>query len=64
FGLETDMEFMRSAREVVEKTLEASSEEEMMDAGVVKEKIRSDLKRFIHRNAERRPMIMPVIMEI
>ena len=30
----------------------------------MKEKIRQDLKRYIHRHAERRPMIMPVIMEI
>ena len=64
FSLETDAEFMRQAREVVEKTLENSSEEEKMDAGVVKEKIRQDLKRYIHRQAERRPMIMPVILEI
>ena len=55
---------MRGAREVVVRTLEGSSAEEKMDVGVMKEKIRSDLKRYIHRNAERRPMIMPVIMEI
>ena len=64
FGLESDADFMRGAREVVVRTLEASSAEEKMDVGVMKEKIRSDLKRYIHRNAERRPMIMPVIMEI
>src|ERR1700729_2689297 len=49
FGLESDVEFMRAARDVVEKTLEGSSAEEKMDAGVVKEKIRQDLKRYIHR---------------
>src|SRR5437588_4973986 len=64
FGLESDKEFMRAAREVVVATLENSSAEEKMDAGVVKEKIRADLKRYIHRHAERRPMIMPVILEI
>ena len=64
FGLESDTEFMRSAREVVIKTLQESSDEEKMDVGVMKEKIRADLKRYIHRHAERRPMIMPVIMEI
>src|SRR5277367_334303 len=64
FGLESDTEFMRSARDVVARTLEGSSAEEKMDVGVMKEKIRQDLKRYIHRNAERRPMIMPVIMEI
>ncbi|HWE51087.1 MAG TPA: ribonuclease J [Bryobacteraceae bacterium] len=64
FGLESDLEFMRAAREVVAKTLEGSSDEEKGDAGVMKEKIRADLKRYIHRNAERRPLIMPVILEI
>src|SRR5580700_8618391 len=64
FGLESDKQFTQSARDVVIKTLEGSSAEEKMDAGVVKEKIRADLKRYIHRHAERRPMIMPVIMEI
>jgi ribonuclease J len=64
FGLESDLEFMKAAREVVVKTLEGSSDEEKGDAGVMKEKIRQDLKRYIHRNAERRPLIMPVILEI
>src|ERR1700735_3106039 len=59
FGLEADTEFMRAARDVVIKTLEESSAEEKMDVGVMKEKIRQDLKRYIHRHAERRPMIMP-----
>ena len=64
FALEGDAEFMRSAREAVAKTLETSSEEEMTDWGVMKEKIRADLKRFINREAERRPLVMPVILEI
>jgi len=64
FGLESDLAFMKAAREVVAKTLEGSSDEEKGDAGVMKEKIRQDLKRYIHRNAERRPLIMPVILEI
>jgi ribonuclease J len=64
FGLESDIEFMKAAREVVAKTLAGSSDEEKTDAGVMKEKIRADLKRYIHKNGERRPLIMPVILEI
>ena len=64
FGLESDMEFMKAARDVVAKTLAGSSDEEKTDAGVMKEKIRADLKRYIHKNGERRPLIMPVILEI
>jgi ribonuclease J len=56
--------FMNDARNVVVNTLEASSNEEKADYGVIKEKIRQDLKRFIVKNTSRRPLIMPVILEI
>ena len=64
FALESDQAFMRSARETVSRTLETSSNEEKGDVGVMKEKIRNDLKRFISKETQRRPMIMPVILEI
>ena len=56
--------FMESARQIVRQTLEQSSEEEKTDYGVIKEKIRADLKRFISKQTQRRPLIMPVILEI
>ncbi|HEX3940231.1 MAG TPA: hypothetical protein VHX11_01975, partial [Acidobacteriaceae bacterium] len=43
---------------------DASSAEEKADYGVMKEKIRIDLKRYIQKNTARRPLIMPVILEI
>ena len=46
------------------KTLETSSQEEKTDWGVMKEKIRADLKRFIVKQTARRPLIMPVILEV
>ncbi len=52
------------AREVVLKTLESSSDEEKSDYGVIKEKIRADLKRFLAKQTSRRPLILPVILEI
>jgi ribonuclease J len=56
--------FMNDARSVVVNTLDVSSDEEKADYGVIKEKIRQDLKRFIVKNTSRRPLIMPVILEI
>jgi ribonuclease J len=56
--------FQEKARQVVVKTLEESSNEEKGDWGVIKEKIRQDLKRFISKSTQRRPLIMPVILEI
>jgi ribonuclease J len=52
------------AREVVMRCLDALSPEEKADYGVVKEKVRVELKRFIQKSTGRRPMIMPVVMEI
>jgi ribonuclease J len=52
------------AREIVMETLELSSDEEKADYGVIKEKIRADLKRYISKQTQRRPLIMPVILEI
>jgi ribonuclease J len=59
-----DNALIDAARQVVSKTLEGSSSEEKGDYGVIKEKVRVDLKRFIQKNTSRRPLIMPVILEI
>jgi ribonuclease J len=59
-----DPELLEAARGVVTQTLENSSDEEKADYGVIKEKIRIDLKRYIQKNTSRRPLIMPVILEI
>ncbi len=56
--------FTSEAREIVMRTLEESSKEEKGDYGVIKEKIRQDLKRYISKQTQRRPLIMPVILEI
>jgi ribonuclease J len=56
--------FLDQARQAVMNTLESSSDEEKGDYGMIKEKIRQDLKRFIVKNTSRRPLIMPVILEI
>jgi len=52
------------ARQIVMQTLDASSDEEKADYGVIKEKIRADLKRYISKQTQQRPLIMPVILEI
>ena len=52
------------ARELVLKTLDGLTAEEKADYGMVKEKVRTELKRLIQKTTGRRPMIMPVILEI
>ena len=55
---------LQEARGVVARTLETSTPEERGDWGVMQEKIRTDLKRFLNKQTQRRPLIMPVILEV
>ncbi|MBI3406421.1 MAG: ribonuclease J [Acidobacteria bacterium] len=52
------------AREVIVKTMEQSNSEEKGDYGVIKEKIRIDLKRYLKKQTSKRPLILPVILEV
>jgi ribonuclease J len=63
-SFEDGSDLLRQARQVVARTLESSSEEERTDWGVMQEKIRADLKRFLNKQTSRRPLIMPVILEV
>lgn len=63
FAIQDD-KLVSEARSVVQRTLDNSSAEEKADYAIIKEKIRNDLKRYIQKQTSRRPLIMPVIMEI
>jgi ribonuclease J len=55
---------LAGAKEIILETLERSSSEERADWGLIKEKIRADLKRYIKKQTSRHPLIFPVILEI
>jgi ribonuclease J len=55
---------VESARAVILKTIEKSNLEEVADWGVIKEKIRAALRRHFDQETGKRPMILPVIMEV
>jgi ribonuclease J len=61
---EDGQEIISKAREVILRTIEQSSPEEKMDWSVIKEKIRIDLKRFLNKQTSKRPLILPVILEV
>jgi len=61
---EDGQETLARAREVVLKTVEGSSDEEKMDWSVIKEKIRVELKRYLNKHTAKRPLILPVILEV
>lgn len=57
-------EFLAKARVIVGETIANASHQERTDWAVIKEKIRLELKRHIQRETGRRPMIIPVVLEI
>jgi len=62
--LEEAPDLVESAREVILKTIEKSNLEEVGDWGVIKEKIRTGLRKHFNEQTGKRPMILPVILEV
>ena len=57
-------DLVESSREVIMKTIEKSNLEEVADWGVIKEKIRTALRKHFDQETGKRPMILPVILEV
>jgi ribonuclease J len=57
-------DLVESAREVILRTIEKSNLEEVGDWGVIKEKIRSALRKHFDQETGKKPMILPVILEV
>lgn len=51
-------------RLLVEETVNSAAHEERIDYAVIKEKIRLAVKRYVQKSTGRRPMIIPVIIEV
>ena len=52
------------AGRVVLESIQASTIEERADDGFIKTRIHADLKRFLRKRTQRRPMIIPVVLEV
>lgn len=57
-------DLLDGAKELVQRTLANSSSEERSDGGLIQEKMRSELKRWINKQTQRRPLIVPVVLEV
>ncbi|OLD65080.1 MAG: ribonuclease J [Acidobacteria bacterium] len=58
-----DGDLLREASRTVRRCIEAASPEERADRGVMKALIQRDLKRYFRKALDRRPMIIPAIIE-
>jgi ribonuclease J len=63
-SFEDSGQLMPMAKQVIQRTVENSNADERGDWGVMQDKIRADLKRFLNKETQRRPLIVPVIMEV
>jgi ribonuclease J len=60
----TEDELLREARGVVALSLDDTSREERTDEGLLKAKIQAGLRSFLRRRTQKRPLIIPVIVEL
>jgi ribonuclease J len=49
---------------VLANIIDACGVEERTDPGLMKERIRTELRRYLRKRTGRRPMVLPVVMEI
>jgi ribonuclease J len=57
-------EVINNVRELIVKTIEGLEPELISDSSLLKAKLRSTLKKYLRNTMERRPMIMPIIIEV
>ena len=57
-------EMLRDGTRLLFDVINGASIEERTDQGLIKEKIRVELRRFFRKRSGRRPLVVPVIMEV
>ena len=55
---------LREAPDLLAKAIESAPREERTDPGLLKERIRVELQRLFKKRAGRRPLVLPVVMEV
>jgi ribonuclease J len=64
FVMENSQELLADGARLIGEVIEQASVEERTDQGLIKEKVRVELRRMFRKRSGRRPFVLPVIMEI
>ena len=64
FVMEDGDALLADAARLLSDVVEQASIEERTDQGLIKEKLRVELRRFLRKRSGRRPFVLPVILEI
>jgi ribonuclease J len=59
-----DESLLTDGARILNEIIAATSVEERTDPGLLREKVRLELRRFLRKRSGRRPLVLPVIMEI
>ncbi len=55
---------MKDAPDMLVRAVESATQEERTDPGLMKERIRLEMQRFFKKRAGRRPLVLPVVLEV
>jgi ribonuclease J len=64
FVMEDSQALLADGARLLAEVIEQASVEERTDQGLIKERLRVELRRFFRKRSGRRPFVLPVIMEI
>jgi ribonuclease J len=63
FGDDVDG-LLEEIREAVDESLERSAEEEIREIDLLQSHLHDDVARFVYERLRRRPMVLPVVVEV
>ena len=66
-GLAADVrheQMLKDAPNILARAIESAPREELSDPGLLKERIRIEMQRLFRKRAGRRPLVLPVVMEV
>jgi ribonuclease J len=56
--------FVKRARKVIESSLDRAADEDLHEVDLLQKVLHDDLARFVHEDMRRRPMILPIVVEV
>ncbi len=62
--IKDNQQLMRDSIELIKKTINNNFEHKKFDWTEIKQDVRNDLEKFLYRKTNRRPVVLPVVMEV
>lgn len=62
--IKANHQLMRDSVEVIKKAINSNFEHKKFDWSELKQDIRNDLEKFLYKQTNRRPVVLPVVMEV